>query len=110
MKTKVLRDKPVIERCKMLPKTSVNYTRKFNDYDIDVRCRGGCEYCTDDAFYIDDLLQNPSESMRSFTTDPRVAVLGGNHAELYVENVIEINSHKSDRNSLRKKGKIDTKQ
>ena len=72
-------------------------------------CRGGCEYCIDDAFNIDDLLQNPSESMRSFTTYPREAVLEGNHAELYVEKVFEMNSHESDRKSLRKKGMTGTK-
>ena len=68
-----------------------------------------CEYCTDDAFYIDDLLQNPSQSMSNFTTDPREAVLEGSHAELYVEKVIEINSSEMDRTLLRNKGMIDTK-
>ena len=87
----------------MLPKTSKPRSWKFNESDI--RCSVDCEYCTDDAFYIDDLLLNSDESLRSFKTDPREAILHGNHTDLYVEKVTEINSYKTDRISLRKKGK-----
>ena len=79
----------------------MDHTRQFSDYDIE--CRGRCEYCTDDAFYVDDLLRDPTDGS---TIDPREAVLDGNLAELYVEKVIDIKLHKQNRKSLHKKGKL----
>ena len=55
-----------------------------NQYaNFGVRCRGGCEYCSDDAFNVDDLLRTGSNC----STDPREALLYGTQAELYVERV-----------------------
>ena len=81
----------------MLPKTTINRSWKVDVSDN--RCSIDCEYCTDDAFDIDDLLLNSEESLRSFITDPREAVLEGNCTELYVENVIERNPNKCDMKS-----------
>ena len=88
----------------MLPKTTINRSWKVDVSDN--RCSIDCEYCTDDAFYIDDLLLNSEESLRSFRTDPREAVVEGNHTELYVENVFERNPNKCDmKSSSPRKGK-----
>ena len=76
----------------------MDHTRQFEDNYFG--CRVGCEYCTDDAFNIDDLFWRDKDIA---STDPREAFLDGNHAELYVEKVMDITE---DRKYLHKKGKM----
>lgn len=88
----------------MFPETLINSQAKTKDHQFDGRCKTGCEYCSDDAFYVDDLLHRWLESTLSFVGDPTEEVLGDNEIELFVDKVMEISPEVDDRTRIHVNG------